>query len=185
MATFKLQVSVKEDKDCIVVYDCTGKDETGWGIPNITLANVTSAQFEIYKPNTTSPLIIPVFPDFPTDDTTLGYELLTAKLQCAVIESGVWKIGYRIAGEDNNGRPFEKYAETKEVFIKSAQCCVDKLNATTINTPSTQMFKDEKKKAAAELNALMQQACWAKSCGKFEAAKDILKYINLQCECCN
>jgi hypothetical protein len=190
MSYLQIKISAKEEKNAVVIYECTGKydgdNKGGYGIlNNITLANVTSAQFEIYKPNQTTPLIINVFPNFPSDDKEMGYELGIAILQATSIESGVWKFGYRIGGVDSKGRPFEKYTETKEVFIKSAECCVDKVRASTINIPASGKFKDERKKSAAELTALLSDAKWAKGCGKFAAAQDILTFINLQCECCN
>ena len=181
----QLKISVKEDKDCIVVQECTGKysgtNKRGYNIPNVTVANVTAAQLEIYRPEQTTPQIINVFPDYPTDDTELGYEVLAAALGVSKIESGVWKIGYRVSGVDKDGKPFEKYTESKEVFLKTAQCCVDKAKASA----ASDWTNKDKKKAASELEALMTDAEWAKCCGKFNAAQDILKYINLQCECCN
>lgn len=186
--SLRLKISAKEDTGLIVINECTGKfnggNTGGWGGTNQLLTEATSAQFEIYPPEITTPIIINVFPDFPTDDKGLGYEILAAQLSMTSIESGSWRIGYRVAGVDSDSLPFEKYAETNVVFTQTAECCVDKLIASTANVPVNIFMKDDKKKAAVELSALMQDALWAKKCGKFNAAQTILKFINLQCQCC-
>ena len=187
--SLKLKIQVKESKNSIVINECTGRrshdNEVGYGLPNYTLAMVTKAQFEIYKPEQIQPLIIPVYPNFPTDDTELGFEILKSQTQSDIIESGVWKVGYRVSGVDQHNLEFEKYTETKSVFIKDAECCVDKLVASTANIPMNVFMKDEKKRIAAELSILLKDAEFAKSCGNFDAAQKILKFINLQCRCCS
>lgn len=180
-------ISAKEDKDKIVVYECTGKysgdNRTGWGKPNLELSMVNKAQFEVYPPQITTPVIVEIFPDFPTDNKEIGYELPVSLFSMTVVESGVWKIGMRVFGTDAKGVAFEKYTEMRFIFTNTAACCVDKLVASTINVPVNVFTRDDKKKAATELHAFMEDALWAKECNKFDAAQKILKYINLQCEC--
>lgn len=183
-----LKISAKETKDGLVIYDCTGKyshdNKGGWELPNSSLAGVTLAQFEIYPPKAITPIIIPVFPDFPTTDKDLGYEILLTQLAMKSITSGVWKIGYRVKGNDQANVGYEQYVEKQFVFIKSAQCCVDTLTAHTTNTPLTDFMRDDKRRAAVELSALMRFAERAACCFNYNAAQTMLEYINLQCECC-
>lgn len=185
--TTKLSISAKEDKDKLVITECTGKykgdNKHGWGLPNTTLSSVTHAQFEIYPPTQTSATIINISPDFPTDDTDLGYEIPATTFGMTTLESGVWKIGYRVNGIINS-IPYEYYTERRFIFTQQAQCCVDKLMGITVNVPVQTFLKDDKKKAATELYLLMTDALWAKQCNNFDAAQKILKYINLQCQNC-
>lgn len=178
-----------EEPNALIVQELTGKygsDNTGgYGTPNIKLSNVKSARFEIFKPNATTPVIYTVFPDYPTDDVKLQYELLTAALGVKYLESGVWKVKYIISGETDAGVPFEYSTETKEVFMHHAKCCVDKLTAHTANIPANALYKDERKKAAAELRMLFESTEWLKCHGDFNSAQTNLDYINLQClDCC-
>ncbi len=187
--SLKLRIQFKEDKNSIVINECTGKyngdNKGGWGSPNYTLAMVTKAQFEIYVPEATNPIIIPVYPNFPIDDTDVGYEVLKSQMGLDRIISGTWKIGYRVSGVDSSNLEFEKYTETRCVFTKDAECCVDKLVAGTANIPLNVFMKDEKKRSAVELSALLKDAIFAKDCGNFDGAQKILKFIGLQCRCCS
>jgi hypothetical protein len=180
-------ISAKESKDKIIVHDCTGihagDNRGGWGKPNYELSMVLTSQLEVYPPGVTTPFIVSVFPDLPTIDTDLGYELQVSLFGMTVVKSGVWKIGMRTTGRDIKDVPFEVYTERRFIFADAAKCCVDKLIASTANVPVNVLMKDEKKKAAAELSALLKDALWAKECGKFDAAQRILSFINLQCEC--
>jgi hypothetical protein len=182
------RISVKESKNSIVINECTGKysgdNNGGYGVPNALLSSVTKAQFEIYVPEATTPFVLPVFPDFPSDDTELGYEVLVSQLGLKTVTSGVWKIGYRVTGVVG-GLEYEKYTEAKEAFFKSAECCVDKLVASTANVPVNVFMKDEKKKLAAELSILLKFAKYNAKCGNFDGAQTNLKFINLQCGCCS
>lgn len=187
--TLRPKITGKETKNAIVINECTGKysasNKGGWGIPNAELSKVTKAQFEVYVPEAITPQIISVFPDFPTDDTELGYELTVSQLGLKKVTSGTWKIGYRVFGVGANGVPYEKYTETKCVFLKDAECCIDKLKAKTVNVPINVFMKDEKKKSVVELEALYNDAVFAAGCGSFDVAQTILKFINLQCGCCS
>lgn len=186
--SLQIKISAKEDKDIIVVYDCTGKysydNKYGWGKPNYELKIVASAQLEVYPPEVVTPILVTVFPDFPTDDTDLGYELTADLFSMQKIESGVWKIGMRVKGKDSKGANFEVYNENKFIFTEVAECCVDKLRSITANVPVTVFTKDDKRKKASELSTLLEDALWAKKCGKYDVAQKILKFINLQCQCC-
>jgi len=187
MAT-KTKIAIKEEENSLIIQECTGKTTSdnpyGWGHPNAKLSNVTSCVFEIYKPNATTPVIYNAFPDYPTDDTTLQYEVLTSAMGLNYMESGVWRVGMRTAGTLDNGMPFEYYCETKEVFIKHAECCVDKLRARTANIPPNALTKDLRMKSAAELSALITTVKWAKKKGDFNVAQTKLSFINLQCQNC-
>lgn len=183
-----IKISAKETNDGLVIQECTGRynyeNKGGWELPNASLAGVTSAQFEIYPPRVTVPIIISVFPDYPTIDKNMGYEILLAQLSMTSIISGTWKIGYRVKGLDQMGVGYEEYVEIQCVFLKSAKCCIDKLNAKTINVPVVAFMRDDKRRASVELSALMRSAEWAKKCNNYTAAQTILEFINLQCQCC-
>lgn len=181
--SIQLHISAKETKTAIVIYDCTGNGKYGWSNQTVDIKTVTLSQFEIYPPQTKDPIIIPCFPDFPNIDENLGFEIPVSSLGMASLESGVWKIGFRVIG-NSKGVPYEYYNESKFIFTESAECCVDKLRSSTANVPVNVFMKDEKKRSSVELTILLQDALWAKECGKYDAAQTILKFINLQCECC-
>lgn len=183
-----VKISAIEEKDRIVLYECTGKysgdNKGGWGKPNVELTHVQFAQLEVYPPNVTVPIIVPVFPNLPTDDTDLGYELPIDLFSMKKVESGVWKFVLKVKGVDSKAVPFEKSGEVKEVFTKSAECCVDIMRRKTLNAYVNASTKDEKREAARELSVILDDALFAKCCGNYDVAQRLLKFINLQCECC-
>ena len=79
---------------------------------------------------------------------------------------------------------YEIDPDTKEVFVKHAECCVDKLRARTANIPPNALTKDLRMKSAAELSALITTVKWAKEKGDFNVAQTKLSFINLQCQNC-
>ena len=184
-----IKISAIEESDKVVVYDCTGKysadNRGGWGKPNVELSMVQSAQIEVYPPNVSTPIIVPVFPDLPTDETDLGYELPIDLFSMKTVESGVWKFVLRVKGVDSKSVPFEHFGDVREIFTKSAECCVDKLMRKTISSCGNVFMKDEERKSVSELRNILDIALYSKDkCGNYDAAQRLLKFINLQCECC-
>lgn len=180
------KIYAKESNDYVVVYDKTGKysgsNQGGFGSPNVDISNVMEAYVEVYTPQNDIPVIISVYSGFPTLDKDLGYELPISLFSMTEVESGVWKIGYRLKGKDSKGVSFEKYNECKFIFTKSAECCVDKIVASTVNIPL--IMKDERRKASDELAMTLRRALWAKERDMYDAAQTHLKFITLQCNCC-
>ena len=180
------KIYAKESKDYVVVYDTTGKysgnNQGGYGGPNVNISDVTEAYVEVYTPQSETPVIVPVYPSFPELDEEIGYDIPVSLFSMTEVESGVWKIGYRLKGKDSKGVSFEKYNECKFIFTNSAECCVDKLVASTVNTPL--VMKDERKKAADELVIILRTALWAKERQMYDAAQTQLKFITLHCNCC-
>lgn len=189
MSTLRIKLSHKEERNSLIIYDCTGKasaeNRSGWGHRTIELSWITAAQLEIYKPEEKSPVIINTFPDFPrTDD--FGFEIPQIRLgMTGGLESGAYKVVLRVKGTRPDQSKFEIAGSNIFILTKKAECCVDKLTARTANIPTSVFMKDDKKKKAVELSNLLQDVFWAKEKGFIDAAQNTLKYINLQCECCN
>lgn len=179
-----LEISIcvdDEAKDSIVVNETTGKvggsNLGGWGGTNGQLTNVAAAQFEFFPPEKTQALIVKVYPDFPTDDITLGYEVLASALGFNEFESGVWRAVYRVTMNDGTEHESEEISFT---LTSAAQCCVDK-SLSQINQSNLGSARARK---ILELSGLLRVARWAGcECGNFNVAQSILKYINLQCNC--
>lgn len=179
----QINISAKEFKNSFAIYDCTGtyssSNQGGWGGSNPKIENVTSATFEIYAPESLVPVQVSVYPDFPTTDKELGYEITPSMLGMQHIESGTWKIVYVVNGKDNSGVNYTKKATLVIVFTNSAECCIDKM----IKEVSPNAFDNKKQKLAVELWAELQAVKMMKDCFPTNAQK-ILKHINLQCACC-
>ena len=72
MAEF-LKINIDADKCSLYVFETTGKylascNKGGWGHPNAKTADVIKAEMHVYLPKSTVPVVINVYPDFPTDE---------------------------------------------------------------------------------------------------------------------
>jgi len=177
------KITAKELKTSFAIYECTGayssSNTGGWGIKNPKIENVTVAYFEITPPNALAPIVVNVFPDFPTTDSTVGYEITPSMVDATYIVSGTWKIAYIVTGTDLNGNSYTKKTTILKVFTNSAECCVAKMTKYI----TVDAFKDKKQKVAVELSALLYAVKENKDCYPSDS-NDILTYINLQCACC-
>lgn len=166
----------------VILTDTTGKHGTdnrgGFGLPNITIADIRKDTFEFYPPekHNEAPILFQAYPDFPTTDPKLGFEVNAQyDLGLKSMESGLWKIRRVIT--DKNGKTYE--VEDKFFFIKDAECCVGKMNLqinpSNIHTKQAQFI--------LKLSNLVKVARWGFNCKKFDYAQNIIKFVNLQCKC--
>lgn len=183
----QLKFVVVEEKNTICVLDLTGrlKPNNPGGYSKLTcdLSWIQTATIEAIAPGATTGNVINVFPYIPTiGDTAL--EILDGQVGTpgAGFKSGKWKFVFAITGVDDKGVPFTYSTYSFFVFTKKAVCCVDKLTRATANVPTAVNMKDERKKAAVEMRALLDDALWAISpCENFDLADKILQHINANC----
>lgn len=185
MSDLVISICVEEDGcEAVAIKDTTGKyssaNPTGFGAPNIGIANVTDAWFEFTPPgkdpDTEFIKTNSIFPDFPTLED-VQYEVLAESLGLKKFCSGTWTI--RMVVVDNNGAEYK--GGDQFVLFNSAKCCIKKamakINRSNLLSPESQAY--------LELSRLLEVAEWAAcECKNFTQANDILSYINEQCKCC-
>lgn len=178
----KLKIRVEENKDSIYLFDMTGKhakpcNEGGWGNLNQNISLATSAEFQIYPPNVTTPIIINVFPDFPTMDS-LGYEVLPADLGMNKLTSGIWRFDFFVRTFSSAGETHYS-ASCQKLFTKDVKCCLDKsaIKATIENFESKEVVKSN------NLHGLFVSAEDNACLGLTKEAQKIIDYLYTKCKC--
>ena len=92
--------NVEFGKSSFVVYDTTCKydscgNEGGYGTPNESLNQATSASVKITIPGVDLPVTIDLFPYLPDSNGT-GYEIFYDDLDISEIPPGEWKMEYTV-----------------------------------------------------------------------------------------
>jgi len=174
-----LKVCIKEQTDSIWVQDRTGAydvtdNPTGWGAPNIVIANVTAATLTLTDPDG-DVYIIDVYPDFPVSDFKY-YEITKTALGITSIVSGYWTVKYDITHSTGTE------TETATCFFtKDVQCCVNKRYLTI--TPE-EKDKDYAKETRI-LNSLIYAARMAAERSATTKATNAIDYVKDNCEGCD
>ncbi len=147
---------------------------TGWGTPNLTLAEVATATLTITSPSGVS--IINLVPQgFPTDDlTTDGYTIAST----TALPDGTYTFTYTVVSNDD---PSVTYTKTiTKLFYCNSDCCVTKMlpyveECDTCNhsTSSTNYIT-----AWVTLQSLIKAA----SCGDIANFTSLLKIITKLCK---
>ncbi len=181
--SLRLSISATEEKNSFIVHDCTGKysgkNQGGFGIPNIRVQDIETSTLEIETPKKVLiPITIPAG-DFPNEEG-IGYEILPYMISMTEIESGEYNLKLVITGTDKSGKKFTKTAVTKVVFTRTVSCCVDKMISRNIGTENV-----DKKKEMLELNNLINSMNEAIRCENYTAANKAINYLKEKCACCN
>jgi hypothetical protein len=177
------KIEVEGDISAFYVFDTTGKfnasnNLTGWGLPNLQTSDVLTAQFQAWAPRLDPAVDLPVtfdvHPYLPNDENK-GREVLATDLGLADIESGVWN--FKVLLTTATGvieAIYQCYYDAKIL------CCIAKKKLKI--EPCT--LEDESTKKTMELEVLAENAAWSYCNGDIDAANDLAKYIQLQCDCC-
>lgn len=174
----ELKISVEENCDSLYLYDRTGKykencNETGWCYPNEDPSKATSAEFHIYPPGETTPIVIDVYPSLPTAKG-YGYEVLPADLGMEKFESGIWRFDYHVRV---NG--VLKSASCSKLLVNDVRCCLgsNKLEVSVDNFESEEVVKSN------NLFNLFVSAQKNACLGKVDEAQKIIDYLYKACKC--
>jgi len=177
-----IKLKVESDKQAIFVYGATGSynancNTGGWGFPNIEVSEIDTATVEVFMPESTTGVVIDVFPALPNEDGT-GFEILAEDLGLTEITSGVWKFIYRVGSTSQN---FEQQFSISKYFDEVIACCVDKM---IVNADFNNIMSGSNK-TKIEMEILLLSARWAACQGDLATAQTIANHINLHCKCCN
>lgn len=177
----ELKISIEENCDSIYVNDCTGKydkkcNETGWGHPNNwTLLDVNSAEVHIYPPKSDAPIILDLYPDFPTDEKA-GYEILPEDLGMEKFKSGAWRFDYYVrVGNDN----ILLITSCTDYLVEDIKCCVNgkKLDVTVENFESKEVIDSN------NLCLLLDSSICNFEEGNIKEGEKIMDYLYNKCNC--
>lgn len=184
-----LQISVTEEKNSIIFYDCTGPfsfqdNKGGFGIPNQKITDVVDAYIEIKRPDWQEgqePIKITVYPDLP-NLTKSGYELTPSMLGSnnGEVESGQYKLKYVVITEDKNGGRLTHTAYVTLFCMNSVTCCIDK----RMKEVRSGGYKDPRQQLIIELSNLLESVNYQVKCGNLGIANEDVEYLKSQCKCC-
>lgn len=174
----ELKISVEENCDSLYLYDRTGKydktcNPTGWGRPNDILKDAESAEFHIFLPDAEDPIIIDVFPDFPTENGE-GIEILPEEIGSTVFVSGIWRFEYHVR---INGKLFT--VSFSKLLTKDLECC---LNGKEIEI-DVDNFESKEVLYSNNLSALFESAVKNSCRGNIKEADKIIKFLYNKCNC--
>jgi hypothetical protein len=158
---------------------------TGWSTPNIDISDVLTSTLSIYKPNNTSPIIINLFPTYPTIDNTIEFEIDETILG-STISDGLYKFVYTITYTDSNNQIATISQTVYHAVYCNIKCCVDKLFAAIEDFDCGDCMKYQIEKA---LNAqvLFVSMINSAKCGRYIAFNNQLLMLQRMCnnKCCN
>jgi hypothetical protein len=102
---------------------------TGYGLPNITIANVDTATIKITTAATAVPYELNAFPTLPNTSGAIFTVLPTDIGYTTSIPDQALLIVYTITGIDNSGTPFTYSVGCYTPVTCDVSCCVDQLIA--------------------------------------------------------
>lgn len=181
-----VKISVEEQKGFAILNDCTGlyspKNTGGYGYPNLSKKDIISAILHIEPPSAKDdyPYQIELYPNFPNQENN-GFEITPSMMDMDELESGQYKFKLVVTFEDKNGVKTTSTAYATEVFIKTVECCVDKMNAGGLKLGS---LSDPKQRLITELNIMLSNANRLIGCGLYGKANEIIELLKAHCECC-
>ncbi len=156
---------------------------TGWGTPNLTLAEAASATLTITNPSGGITIINLVPQGFPTDDLTLdGYTIASA----TALPDGQYTFTYTVV---SNANPAVTYTKTiSKLFYCNSECCVTKMLPYIEECDTCQSNISSKNYIIAWTTLESLKA--AASCGDVTSFTNLLRIItnlckNSACKTCN
>lgn len=182
-----LNISIQEEKNSIIVNDCTGtfsiKNTGGYGTQNLRIEDITDAYIEVQPPSATEkyPFKVVTFPEFPDKDFP-AYEIMPNDVGAEEIESGEWKFKMTVVFTDpKTGASSTKTAYATEVLTKNVECCIDKMTSGKLRINAS---NDPKQKLIIELSNLLEDVKKLIGCGQYGKANEVIEYLKSHCKCC-
>ena len=186
----KIEIDVADGCGTITFFEKTGAysggNTGGWGAPNPGTPTATSAKLYITVPGATTPIIINIFPTFPTTNTTTPFVITPALLgygSATSLPDGIYVIQYVVNGfivVFDIEFPYS-FTTSETFFIDcAAQCCVDKMFLAL--DPCGCKCGDDKLMQAFWAEALLEQAEKAACCGQTDNATTLLAQVNKICK---
>jgi hypothetical protein len=177
--TVKPKVSITEDSEGFIAYDCTGTHSSsntgGFGIKNPAIGDFDKATLLATTPDGLTTYEINMTGDMPRTDG-VGY-LVRSFMVGGVVIPGVWTFQYIL---EIGGKQY-KSAKTQKLLSRLAECCVEKLrNKVDIKLL---LQGDEYQRKIALLSAAMEMTKIAGDCGRFKEAQKSIETIYAQCKC--
>lgn len=174
---FTTKIIITEEKNSFLVKDCSSYGAVGFRIDDII-----NAFLEVQPPSATDKypfkiITYPVFPNKRGDE----FGVMPSRFKMDELESGEWKIKFTIEFKNRTGGTVTKTTFCSVVFIKTVECCVDKL--TPVLKPG-KAFTDQKQKTILELSNLLEGAKLAMERGLNGEANKVIDYLKAHCKCC-
>jgi hypothetical protein len=188
MGNLILQISVTEEKNSIIFYDCTGPhsydNKNGYGHPNPKIEDVVEAYLEVKRPGWVEgqePIKIVLYPSVP-NLTGFGFELTPSMLGSSNndVESGQYKFKYVVVTVDKNGLRLTHTAYVTLFCMNAVTCCIDK----RIKEIRAGGHNDPKQQLIIELSNLLEAVKYQIDCENFGIANEDVEYLKSQCKCC-
>jgi hypothetical protein len=162
----------KNSTDCnsILFKESTGaynseSNDTGWGAPNILIADIQAAVLIITKPDD-SQVTIDISSKFPTTNTELIWQITAEDLGYTdSIEDGLYTITYKLTTDSNT------YIHTSKTFLYSCilDCQIKKILAESVkyqmNCDDCNSDINENIYNAMKIHALYVGLCAMSGCG--------------------
>ena len=174
-----LKISVTENCSSLWLFDRTGKYDPkcnpgGWCPPNQNIEDATRAEFHLYPPKTDQPIILDVYPSFPTMEKE-GYEVLPEDIGADKFVSGMWRFDYFVwvNGEMLQGVSCQK------LLVEDIKCCI---NGKQVDV-NTDNFDSKEVKEFNEVYNLFKGAKSASKSGKVSEAQKIIDFLYKRCKC--
>ena len=190
--TLNIDVVENQYADEAVFTETTGAynlsaNSGGWGVPNATLASVSSAVLTIkdLDDTTLGTIDFSPFTDFPTDDETIEYTIVPTDMGMTdKFTSGIYIFSYDVtATQGGIEQDFNKTCYV--MFTNKLRCCIDQMyaaiDAFCTSCNKTKLYK------AVEADFYLEAARDALGCGKVNMAQEFLDKVEFMCnqEDCN
>ena len=176
----ELKGNICQADDCLSFkfFDTTGPydavlNPTGYGAPNIDLADVEVAELSILPPNFTTPVVINVFPTLPNINS-IPWTVVPADLGLDTFKDGIYEVTYTI--KRTSATAFIYSTVVVQLFVCNTKCCIKKMAAKAA---------EEDNKCCCDTNSMTSKfmeaknaldiAVYAACCGQKDNAVKLLK----------
>lgn len=154
---------------------------TGWGTPNIPLANATAASIIITTPSGASFTFVITSSGFPTTTITKQYIVNCSSLTMSGgLVDGEYTVVYNVNYLDGSGEPAIFTTTLRTYIVCNLKCCVDRM-LTNINDWDCDCNKDVKEDYLTAFS-IYQQILHSIECGDLTTADNNIKLANRLCK---
>jgi hypothetical protein len=186
--TVKSCVILSDDCTSIYFFDKTGiynasTNPTGYGAPNPAIGDFASATLSVTIAGATTPIVVNVFADLPSNNVDAAYELTAAACGLTVFPDGLTRVTYTIVTK------IDVTYTTTQLFLVDCdiECCIEKKKLEIAKDPDSCGCGcgDKKILNMLYLEALLEAAQAATCCGDVKSVNDIVSILKTKCSSTN
>lgn len=191
---FRAKICVQLSDDCTTAYffDTTGvynaiTNPTGYGTPNPEVSDFTTATLTLLLAGATvaeAPIDIFGSPAFPTDDSTIAWQVNASDYGLTTFTTGLTRFTYRI---DNTGSGDTAIAYNATTLVLSAceyECCVKQKQLAIIKDPKACSCDDDRIEDLFFAQFQLEAAQLSTGCGDVASANTALENLSKICGEC-